>query len=323
MVNLAYNLTEWINLPWDGIMSKKWRNMTHKKVIWNLHGGFCAGRIFYLEGFCAGIILYREDFVCLLLWEDFVCLLLWEDFVTGGNCTGDFLSIWFCSGRILWVYYCGRILYREAIVPGGNCTGRIFCRYDFVVEGFCGFIIVFCTGRILYWEDFVCFMAGRILYLGGFCAAYFFVAQRVPKIYVKNDCLINSYSSVYINESKVIWGKRFVNFLGRQTQYQFLHSHSKTFHTSLSDFYFNQFKSWHKTKHDFEPFIWPTVINKKTCTACFSTSSFSRISPEPLELQKLYLQFFISIFKELSAATIIFQIRWHDQLILAKMLIFQ
>ena len=30
-----------------------------------------------------------------------------------------------------------------------------------------------------------------------------------------------------------------------------------------SDFYSDQLNSWHKTKHDFEPFIWP--IEKKIC----------------------------------------------------------
>ena len=66
-----------------------------------------------------------------------------------------------------------------------------------------------------------------------------------------------------------------------------------------------------------------TVNNKKTRTPCFSTLRFSRISPEPLKLKKIYLHFFISAFKELSAGTEIFQVRWHNQLILAKMLIFQ
>ena len=66
-----------------------------------------------------------------------------------------------------------------------------------------------------------------------------------------------------------------------------------------------------------------TVDNKKTRTPCFPTLRFSRISPEPLKLQKIYLHFCTSVFKELSAGTEIFQIRWHNQLILAKMLIFQ
>ena len=51
-----------------------------------------------------------------------------------------------------------------------------------------------------------------------------------------------------------------------------------------------------------------TVNNKKTRTPCFSTLRFSRISPEPLDLQKIYLHSFISIFEELSAGTRIFQI---------------
>ena len=52
-----------------------------------------------------------------------------------------------------------------------------------------------------------------------------------------------------------------------------------------------------------------TVDNKKTRTPCFSTLRFSRISPEPLKLQKIYLHFFILVFKELSAGTQFFQIR--------------
>ena len=45
-----------------------------------------------------------------------------------------------------------------------------------------------------------------------------------------------------------------------------------------------------------------TVNNKKkTHTPCFSTLSFSRISQEPLELKKIYLHLFMSVFKELSA----------------------
>ena len=59
-----------------------------------------------------------------------------------------------------------------------------------------------------------------------------------------------------------------------------------------------------------------TVNNKKTRTPCFSTLRFSRISPEPLELQKIYLHLFSSIFKELLAETEISQVRWHNKLIL-------
>ena len=70
--------------------------------------------------------------------EDFGCLLLREDFVPGGK----------CPGRILCVYYCGRILYWED-----------FVREDFVWEDFV--LGGFSTGRIL---------CGRILYPGGFCA---------------------------------------------------------------------------------------------------------------------------------------------------------
>ena len=50
-----------------------------------------------------------------------------------------------------------------------------------------------------------------------------------------------------------------------------------------------------------------TVDNKKTRTPCFSTLRISRISPEPHDLQKIDLHFFISVFKELSAGTEIFQ----------------
>ena len=42
---------------------------------------------------------------------------------------------------------------------------------------------------------------------------------------------------------------------------------------------------------------WLTVNNKNTQTPCFSTLRFSCISPEPIDLQKLYLHFFISIFE--------------------------
>ena len=59
-------------------------------------------------------------------------------------------------------------------------------------------------------------------------------------------------------------------------------------------------------------------ITKKHVAPVFQPYIFSRISPEPLDLQKIYLHFFISIFEELSAGTRIFQIRWHNQLILAK-----
>ena len=83
------------------------------------------------------------------------------------------------------------------------------------------------------------------------------------------------YSSVHINESKAIWGKNFVDFLGkylssRETQYQFSHPHFKSFHMNLSDFYSDQLISWHKTKHDFEPFIWP--IRKNVC--CWEILNF-------------------------------------------------
>ena len=79
----------------------------------------------------------QEDFDCYIYWwKDFGSLSLQEDFLSGGK----------CPGRILGVYYCGRMLYREANVLGG----------------FWMFLIVggFCTGRILYWDANV---------PGGFC----------------------------------------------------------------------------------------------------------------------------------------------------------
>ena len=49
-----------------------------------------------------------------------------------------------------------------------------------------------------------------------------------------------------------------------------------------------------------------TVNNKKTHTPCFLTLRSFRVSPEPFELQKIYLHQF---FKELSVETEFFQIR--------------
>ena len=43
-----------------------------------------------------------------------------------------------------------------------------------------------------------------------------------------------------------------------------------------------------------------TVSNKKNTLSCFLYSCFSRISPEPLELQKSYLHLFASLSNELS-----------------------
>ena len=40
-----------------------------------------------------------------------------------------------------------------------------------------------------------------------------------------------------------------------------------------------------------------TVNNKKTRTPCFLTLRFSRISPEPLDLQKIYLHFLYQFLK--------------------------
>ena len=53
---------------------------------------------------------------------------------------------------------------------------------------------------------------------------------------------VKIYSSVHINESKVIYSMHFVNFLGkylsyRQAQSQFPHPHFKSFHMGISDFY--------------------------------------------------------------------------------------
>ena len=50
-------------------------------------------------------------------------------------------------------------------------------------------------------------------------------------------------------------------------------------------------------------FSWPTVNNKKNTYPMFFNLTLSRISPEPLELQKIYLNLFILVFKELSAET--------------------
>ena len=63
-------------------------------------------------------------------------------------------------------------------------------------------------------------------------------------------------------------------------------------------------------------------ITKKTHTPCFSTTFFPYISGTAWA-PKIYLHIFISVFEELSAGTRIFQIRWHNLLILAKTLIFQ
>ena len=51
-----------------------------------------------------------------------------------------------------------------------------------------------------------------------------------------------------------------------------------------------------------------TVDNKKTHPPCFSTFRFSRISPEPFELQKICLHLFAHFSKELSIGTRVFQI---------------
>ena len=56
------------------------------------------------------------------------------------------------------------------------------------------------------------------------------------------------------------------------------------------------------------PYSICTVNNKKNIPPCFSTLR-SRISQEPFELQNIYLHLFISVLKELSAGTRIFQIR--------------
>ena len=52
-----------------------------------------------------------------------------------------------------------------------------------------------------------------------------------------------------------------------------------------------------------------TVNNKKKHPPCFSVFRFSRISPEPLELQNIYYRLFASFSKALSAGTRIFHIR--------------
>ena len=66
-----------------------------------------------------------------------------------------------------------------------------------------------------------------------------------------------------------------------------------------------------------------TVHNKKTHPPCYSPFRFSRISPEPLELPKIYWRLFASFSEALSAGTRIFNIRWQNQLIHAKTLICQ
>ena len=74
------------------------------------------------------------------------------------------------------------------------------------------------------------------------------------------------YSSVHINESKVIWGNNFVDFLGKsrgKPNTNFRIPIPRAFTWAYQIFYLDQLNSWHKTKHDFEPFIWP--IGKKFC----------------------------------------------------------
>ena len=66
-----------------------------------------------------------------------------------------------------------------------------------------------------------------------------------------------------------------------------------------------------------------TVSNKKTHLAVFKTCVFSRISPEPLELQKSYLHLFTSLFKELSDENDFFPIQSQNQLIFLKTLFCQ
>ena len=63
-------------------------------------------------------------------------------------------------------------------------------------------------------------------------------------------------------------------------------------------------------------------ITKNTHPLFFNLTFFPYISGTAWATKK-NLHLFISVFKELSAGTEIFQIRWHNQLILAKMLIFQ
>ena len=63
--------------------------------------------------------------------------------------------------------------------------------------------------------------------------------------------------------------------------------------------------------------------SQKHESSCLLGDRFFCISPEPLELQKIYLHLFTLIFEELSAGIRIFQIRWQNQLIFAKKSIFQ
>ena len=63
--------------------------------------------------------------------------------------------------------------------------------------------------------------------------------------------------------------------------------------------------------------------SQKHESICLLSDRFCCISPELLELQKIHLHLFISVFEELLAGTGIFQILWQNQLIFAKMSIFQ
>ena len=68
-----------------------------------------------------------------------------------------------------------------------------------------------------------------------------------------------------------------------------------------------------------------TVSNKNTHLPVFEIVNmcFSRVSPEPLELQKSYFHLFASLSEELSVEKRIFQIRLQNQLIFSKTLFCQ
>ena len=86
------------------------------------------------------------------------------------------------------------------------------------------------------------------------------------KISLENIIFIQFGSHQWI---QIYLGKAFCDFLGkylsyRQIRYLFLHPHFQSFHMRISDIYSDQLNSWHKTRPDFELFIWP--IRKHFCS---------------------------------------------------------
>ena len=55
--------------------------------------------------------------------------------------------------------------------------------------------------------------------------------------------------------------------------------------------------------------IYPYSDSQQHESSCLLSDSFWCISPEPLDVQKIYLHLFVSVFEELLAETRIFQIR--------------